>query len=74
MFAALLLNRPQRQLRVRPVEKPAGGQGQEQERRNLWEELLLNVHSAVRWKVRLESRGGAGRGEGTLGLDESVSD
>ena len=50
MFSALLLNKPQRELRVRPVEKPIGVQ--KEERRTLWQELLMNVQSAVRWKVR----------------------
>ena len=54
MFAALLLNKPQRQLKVRPVEKPVGVQ--KEERRNLWHELLLNVQSAVRWKVGQRAR------------------
>ena len=50
MFSALLLNKPQRELRMRPVEKPIGVQ--KEERRTLWQELLMNVQSAVRWKVR----------------------
>ena len=50
MFSALLLNKPQRELRVRPVEKPISVQ--KEERRTLWQELLMNVQSAVRWKVR----------------------